>query len=143
MRVGAGSGAAGSIYFPVVLSNVSSDPCWLSGYPTVWFVTASGDRTGTAPPDGPPVGPVMLGPGGAAHVVLQVTDAGPDLCPHASLAVATTLVLLLPGEWEPFETSWRPDRGPRAVCRAGPSSVSPIVPGVEGSAWPSDTSEPQ
>jgi hypothetical protein len=44
--VGGGSGAAGTIYYPLELTNVSSHPCTLIGYPGVSADNAKGKQLG-------------------------------------------------------------------------------------------------
>jgi hypothetical protein len=71
------SGAAGTIYYPVEFSNVSSRTCWLYGYPAVSGLTSRGT------PIGPPAGryiavkrTVTLRPGQTAHALLGIVEAG-------------------------------------------------------------------
>jgi hypothetical protein len=80
------SGAAGSVYYPINFTNVSSSTCTLFGYPGVSFVTGeSGSQLGRAATRNPAAGPtaVRLDPGNVAHAILQVAHAGnfdPSLC---------------------------------------------------------------
>jgi Protein of unknown function (DUF4232) len=75
--LGPASGAAGSSYYPIRLTNTSSSACTLYGYPGVSFVTASGGQVGAAATEDPvyPRQLVTLAPGGTAHADLQVTVA--------------------------------------------------------------------
>jgi len=73
-----GSGAAGSVTYPLELSNTSHRACHLFGYPWVGAVGSGGHRLGrpagrdtTRPPR-----LVLLRRGATAHVVLTITDAG-------------------------------------------------------------------
>ena len=73
------NGAAGSIYYPLDFTNVSSRPCTLFGYPGVSFVTGqSGTQLGRAATRNPVAHPVTitLAPGDVAHATLQVAEAG-------------------------------------------------------------------
>lgn len=73
------SGAAGSVYYPIDFTNVSSSPCTLFGYPGVSFVTGiSGSQLGRAAGRNTAAGPtsVTLEPNAVAHAILQVADAG-------------------------------------------------------------------
>lgn len=73
------SGAAGSVYYPIDFTNVSSSQCTLYGYPGVSFVTGDpGSQLGRAATRNPAAGPtaVTLNPGEVAHAVLQVAEAG-------------------------------------------------------------------
>jgi hypothetical protein len=77
-RLGPGSGAAGSSYYPVELTNSSSSTCSLYGYPGVSFIiAASGSQIGASAIEDPafPRRLVTLAPGATAHAVLQVVDA--------------------------------------------------------------------
>ena len=74
-----GSAAAGSVYYPLVLSNISGSSCTLFGYPGVSFVTGpSGGQLGRAATRDPvvPAATVTLAPGQAAHATLKVAQAG-------------------------------------------------------------------
>jgi hypothetical protein len=75
--LGGPSGAAGSTYYPLILTNTSGSTCSLYGYPGVSFVTASGSQVGAAASHDPvyPRQLVKLSPGGAAHADLQVAVA--------------------------------------------------------------------
>jgi Protein of unknown function (DUF4232) len=73
-----GGAAAGSIYYPLNFTNVSSTSCVLDGYPGTSFVTSpSGSPIGDPASENPAVAPapVTLAPGAAAHATLQVVDA--------------------------------------------------------------------
>ena len=73
-----GSGAAGSVYHQLELSNVSRRSCSLSGFPGVAAVTGTGSVLGLPATRDRAVAPrrVPLAPGATAHVVLRVTDVG-------------------------------------------------------------------
>ncbi len=75
--LGAGSGAAGSTYYPIEFTNNSGTACTLYGYPGVSFVTAAGDQVGAAATEAPvyPRRLVTLGPGDTAHAEFQIADA--------------------------------------------------------------------
>ena len=68
--------AAGSSYFELEFSNVGTTDCVLDGFPGVSGVTAAGAQLGTSATWNHVIEPssVVLGPGGTAHVVLQVAD---------------------------------------------------------------------
>ena len=74
-----GSAAAGSVYYPLALTNVSGSSCTLFGYPGVSFVTGPGGSQLGRPATRNPVVPaanVTLAPGQAAHATLRVAQAG-------------------------------------------------------------------
>jgi hypothetical protein len=71
--------AAGSVYVPIDFTNTSGSPCTLDGYPGVSFVRSpSGGQLGNAATRNPAAAPAMvtLAPGGIAHAILQVGEAG-------------------------------------------------------------------
>jgi hypothetical protein len=71
------SGAAGTIYYPVEFSNVSSRTCWLYGYPAVTGLNSRGRAIG--PSAGHYIAPrrkVTLKPGQTAHALLGIVEAG-------------------------------------------------------------------
>ena len=79
VKVSAAGGAAGSIYYPLDLTNTSDTTCTLFGYPGVSFVTGpDGTQLGAAALRNPVAAAttVTLGPGQVAHAVLQVGAAG-------------------------------------------------------------------
>ena len=74
-----GGAAAGSTYVPIDFTNTSGSACTMEGYPGVSFVSSpSGGQLGNAATRNPAAPPAMvtLAPGGIAHAVLQVAEAG-------------------------------------------------------------------
>lgn len=73
-----GEGAAGSVYYPLELSNVSSHTCTLFGFPGVSAVAAGGAQLGSpATRDHTdPASLVTLAPGATAHAMLKITNVG-------------------------------------------------------------------
>ncbi len=75
------SGAAGSVYYHLVLTNKSTSSCYVQGYPGVSFVTTpNGSPVGApaqrrADPSAPGIPRVTLTTGASAHSVLQVVEA--------------------------------------------------------------------
>jgi Protein of unknown function (DUF4232) len=79
LAVGRENGAAGTIYHPLRLTNVSSAACTMYGYPGVAFVTSQGGRVIGAPAGRRTIGGVVptlitLQPGAAAHATLAISD---------------------------------------------------------------------
>ncbi len=76
--LGNANGAAGSVYYTLVLTNHGSVSCVLQGYPGVSFVTGpSGQQVGAAAARIQGSTPaVTLAPGASSGAVLQITDAG-------------------------------------------------------------------
>jgi hypothetical protein len=93
-----GDGHAGGVTYQLEFSNISKKTCTLTGYPTV--VAERGGHTVGKPAahqgrPGAGTAPLaILHPGGTAHAVLTVTDAG-ALCTPVT---ATTLRVLPPGQ---------------------------------------------
>jgi hypothetical protein len=124
-----GSGAAGSTYYELELSNISGQACTLYGYPGVSALTA-GHQDGSAANRTPthPSTLVYLGPGATAHVILQITDVGnfsPSTCNQVT---ADTLRVYAPGDYSALQIPFSV-----AACgTAGPIylHVSATVPGT-------------
>ncbi len=72
------NGTAGSVYYHLVLTNQSSTACILQGYPGVSFVTGSQGQQVGAPAERAPgaATELVVAPGGTAHSILQITEAG-------------------------------------------------------------------
>jgi hypothetical protein len=124
-----GSGAAGSTYYELELSNISGQACTLYGYPGVSALT-SGHQDGSAASRSAshPATLVLLEPRVTAHVILQITDVGnfpPSACDPVT---ANTLRVYAPGDYSalfiPFSVP--------ACGTAGPLylHVSATIPGT-------------
>jgi hypothetical protein len=77
--VAQGGAAAGSTYVPIDFTNTSASPCTMDGYPGVSFVSSpSGSQLGNPAARNTAATPAMvtLAPGGVAHAILQVAEAG-------------------------------------------------------------------
>ncbi len=72
------SGAAGSFYYKLEMTNLSGRRCSLAGYPGVSAVGLSGHQLGSAARRNPQHAPttVTLADGATAVAVLQVVDVG-------------------------------------------------------------------
>ncbi len=99
-----GSGAAGSTYYELELSNVSGQACTLYGYPGVSALTSgyqdgsAADRTASHPST-----LVLLEPGATSHVILQITDVS-NFSPSACNPVtANTLRVYAPGDYSALQ----------------------------------------
>ncbi len=74
-----GGAAAGSQYVPIDFTNTSGSACTMDGYPGVSFVRSpTGGQLGNPASRNPAAAPAMvtLAPGGIAHAILQVAEAG-------------------------------------------------------------------
>ncbi|MGB6453443.1 MAG: DUF4232 domain-containing protein [Streptosporangiaceae bacterium] len=77
LTVGAGNGAAGTIYYSLDLTNASSSTCTMYGYPGVAFVSSpGGSQVGAAAGRSSSTSPalVTLVAGATAHATLAVSD---------------------------------------------------------------------
>lgn len=79
LAVGQQNGAAGTVYYPLDFTNVSSAACTMYGYPGVAFVTAKGGSLIGAPAGRRLTGGIVptlitLRPGATAHATLAVSD---------------------------------------------------------------------
>jgi hypothetical protein len=125
-----GDGAAGTIYYPLELSNVSTSACTLYGYPGVSAVGVGGTQLGSAARRNPvhPPSLVTLAAGATAHATVGITDPGffnPSVCPRAH---AIGLRVYPPNDFGSTIVDY-----PFAACgKPGPSflSVTVVVAGV-------------
>lgn len=81
VKIGSSNGAAGTIYYDIVFTNVGSGTCFLRGYPGVSLVSAgstAGSQIGAdAKRDSvTPSKQIVLAAGQTAHAVLGVAQAG-------------------------------------------------------------------
>jgi hypothetical protein len=81
VKIGSSNGAAGTIYYDIVFTNVGSGTCFLEGYPGVSLVSAgstAGSQIGAdAKRDSvTPSKQTVLAAGQTAHAVLGVAEAG-------------------------------------------------------------------
>lgn len=79
LAVGRQNGAAGTIYYPVDFTSVSSAACTMYGYPGVAFVTSQGGSLIGAPAGRRLIGGITptlitLQPGATAHATLAISD---------------------------------------------------------------------
>jgi uncharacterized protein DUF4232 len=76
VRLGRDGAAAGSVYYPLVFTDLSGRSCTLYGYPGVSFIWPDGRQAGRAASRAPSAASVVtIAPGGAAHATVQVADA--------------------------------------------------------------------
>jgi Protein of unknown function (DUF4232) len=125
-----GSGAAGSSYFELEISNISRKACTLYGFPGV-SALAGGVKPLGSPAlrsRGHVTRTVILAPGQTGHVILQIIDVGvysPSVCRPAR---ADALRIYAPGDYHfmvlPFTF--------RACQKSGPNflNVSPVLAGA-------------
>lgn len=96
-----GGAAAGSTYVPIDFTNTSGSACTMDGYPGVSFVRSrAGGQLGKAATRNPAAAPAMvtLTPGGVAHAILQVAEAGNYSQPVCTPVTAHWLKIFPPNQ---------------------------------------------
>jgi hypothetical protein len=76
LGVGEGGGTAGSTYYPLELTNISSRSCRLFGFPGVSAVAGNQLGSPAQRNRAHPTYRVTLLPGSTAHTLLQIVDVG-------------------------------------------------------------------
>lgn len=79
LAIGRGNAAAGTIFYPIQLTNMSNSSCTMYGFPGVAFVTKPG-------------GSVIGAPAGRSAVEHHLVSLGPGTTAHATLAVSDVLI---------------------------------------------------
>jgi hypothetical protein len=105
LSAGQQSGAAGTIYQHIIVTNTGTRTCTMSGYPTVFLYGSNGYAlgSGAAAQPQPALTAVSLAPGGSAYTVVGYPQAGnfnPGVC---SSTKSTSLKLYTPGAITPLE----------------------------------------
>jgi Domain of unknown function (DUF4232) len=128
LGLGEGGGTAGTVFYPLELTNISSRSCRLRGFPGVsaW----NGHQLGSAArrDRADPVQTVTLANGGTAHALVGFTNVGNFSSSSCRPRTAAALKVFPPGErtsrFVPFSF--------RACSKPGPVflSVRAVEPGV-------------
>ena len=131
---GQGNGAAGTIYYPLELTNLSRHACSLYGFPGVSAISRTGQQLGSPASwaSGGTFGTprtVVVEPGATVHAILAYHDAAVSTAPGCHAVNTTSQLRVYPPD----------QRGAAyaffdlpACSHAGPAylSVGPIKPGV-------------
>jgi Protein of unknown function (DUF4232) len=129
LGVGGGGGQAGSIAYPMELTNVSGHACHLFGFPGV-SAEVSGHQVGSAARRvaSVPERTVTLRAGATAHTVLQIADASAFPASTCKPVTAGGLRVFAPGAVKASQIPFRF----RACSAKGPRflSVGPVQPRV-------------
>jgi Protein of unknown function (DUF4232) len=132
--LGEGGSTAGSTFYPLELTNVSTHVCHLFGYPGVsaWRghqLGSPAERDHAVPKH-----TVTLAPGETAHTVLRISDVGNFSRSRCAPATAFGLKVIPPDE----TTSKGVPFGFRACSKAGPVylTVQPVQSGVGVPGYP-------
>ncbi len=95
--LGAGQGAAGHLITPLVLTNKSSSPCVVQGYPGVSLLDAHGAAIGSpATRASRPATPLVLAAGAGAQTDLETQDQG--ISPAPCWAPSTSIKVFPPNQ---------------------------------------------
>jgi hypothetical protein len=134
LGLGEGGGTAGSTFYPVELTNISSHACHLFGFPGVsaWRGHLLGSPAQRN--HGVPKSTVTLLPGETAHTVLQISDVSNFSRSQCASVTAFGLKLIPPDE----TTSAGVPFSFRACSKPGPVylTVQPIQSGVGVPGYP-------
>ncbi len=118
--LGAGQGAAGHVIVPLILTNHTTSPCLVAGYPGVSLLDASGATIGNpATRASRPVSPLVLAPGAGAQTELESQNAG--LSPTPCWSTSTTIKVFPPNQLDPLTIG-----GAFQVC-GGEFTVTPMA----------------
>ena len=101
VKLGAGNGAAGSTFVPIVFTNTTGSSCSLFGYPGVSFVTGrGGSQIGSAAMRDPtePARSIVVAAGGVAHATLRVVQADNFPAAGCQPTAVSTLKIFPPGQ---------------------------------------------
>ena len=132
--VGEGGATAGSTFYPLELTNVSSHACHLFGFPGV--SAFAGHQLGSPAQrnHAVPKHTVTLLPGETAHTVVQITDVSNFSRSQCAPVTAFGLKVIPPDE----RTSLSVPFSFRACSKAGPIylAVQPVQPGVGVPGYP-------
>lgn len=131
LTLGSGQGTAGSTYQPIILTNTSSGPCSLTGYPGVSFVDASGAQLGkSAARNNQPYHAVTLaGSGGQASALLRLPDPGVFSPSDCNQATAAKLKVYPPNQTGALVVS---DAADVCTTKTGRTVVGPMHAGTDG-----------
>jgi Protein of unknown function (DUF4232) len=132
VAVDQGSGAAGTIAYPLEFTNLSHHTCYLYGYPGVSALGSNGNQLGHAAGWGSLAGArvVNLAPGATAHTLLGYHDVAVSTDPGcAPVKQATDLLVYPPGQRSATDAAFVvPACSNRATVYM--SILEPIIPGV-------------
>jgi Protein of unknown function (DUF4232) len=130
VAVDQGNGAAGTIYYPLELTNLSGRTCTLHGFPGVAATGANGHQLGSAAFRDyvSPVRTVVLAPGATAHALLGWSDAEVTTAPGCHPVQAFELSIIPPNQ----RTATHAAFSVRACSRAGAPflKIGPVEAGV-------------
>jgi Protein of unknown function (DUF4232) len=131
---GQGSGAAGTIYYPLEFTNLSGHTCSMYGFPGVSAISRSGQQLGSPATweSGGSFGTprtVIVAPGATVHTILAYHDVVVSTSPGCDPVTTTFELRVYPPDQSGAAFAFF---GLQACSHAGPAylSVGPIKPGV-------------
>jgi hypothetical protein len=131
VAIGQGNGAAGTIYYPLELTNLSGRTCSLSGYPGVSVIDRNGHQLGSPAGWGSRAGArtVNLAPGATAHTIMAYHDVLVSTEPGCDpVSTAALLRVYPPDQYDPTYAPFSFE-----VCsHAGPIYLNVIEPVIAG-----------
>jgi hypothetical protein len=136
LTIGRGDGAAGTVFYPVEFTNISSSACTMYGYPGVAFVTRPGGAVIGAPAgrDAAERDLITLAPGVTAHARLAVSDVLlSDQC-HQHQVPVYWLQVYPPGQYTALTVPFSPPNG--YGCADKSLVVMYVTPVTWGTAGP-------
>lgn len=116
--IGGGEATAGSTFYPLEFTNLTSHTCYLRGYPGVSTLKAGRQQGNAAGRTASTVSTVYLAPGATAHATLQVTNVGDFPASACKPVQADTIRVYAPGAYDPDYVPY----GLRACSASGPSA---------------------
>lgn len=135
LGLGQGGGTAGSIYYPLQLTNISSATCTLYGYPGVAFVTAPGGSVIGGPAVRNPTFPkqlVTLAPGAIAHAFLQVGIAGNYPAAVCKPVTAHWLQVFPPNQYSALDVAFTAQVCTGPIQSGSILGIDVVQPGASG-----------
>jgi hypothetical protein len=135
LSVGPANGTAGSVYYPLLLTNKSDVTCTLYGYPGVALISQPGGavvgaaavRNSTFPAE-----QVSLTPGAVAHASLQVAFAGNYPVTVCKPVTAHWLQVFPPGEYAAIDIQFTARTCAGSVGDGSTLGIYVVRPGATG-----------
>lgn len=135
LAMGPANGTAGSIYYPLLLTNISAAACTLYGYPGVAFVTAPGGSVIGGPAVRNPTFPrelVTLAPGATSHASLQVAIAANYPTSVCKPVTAHWLQVFPPGQYSALNVAFTAQTCTGAIPSGSTLGIYVVRPGATG-----------
>jgi hypothetical protein len=135
LSVGPADGAAGSVYYPLLFTNVSGATCTLYGYPGVALARQDGGSTvGSAAIRNPAFAGelVTLAPGAVAHTSLQVAEAANYPAADCKPVTAHWLQVFPPGQYTALYVAFTVQTCTGPVPSGSTLGIYVVRPGATG-----------